>query len=1317
MSKLSVFCEKLIEACWLAAITMAPLFFNVYSSRVFEPDKISLVRSLALIMLAAWLTLRAEGIRSGKPARLRGESATPIVTRWRTLAADWSRENPLALPTGFFIAIYILSTLVSVSPSVSLLGSYQRLQGLYTLLAYVTIFFLTASTIRSRAQIDRAISLALVVSFPIAFYGIIQHYFLDPLPWGGDVTTRVASNMGNSIFVGAYLIMVVPLALWRLIQSVEHGARGLSSSGRIGMYVLGFLSAVVIFAFWLLSFEFRAKKLIEANYNGTLTPDMLTASAANFNLALGITFLVVLAWWAAAFILKQRAAMFLLVGLYAMLLAVQTVCLLFTQSRGPFLGFLGAIVTFFILLLVTAWRRRDKVLTALSGLALALVTLITAAGIISLVLLQSGAFRDLPYIGRLGSVFETEGGTGKVRVLIWEGALKLALPHPPLWSPTGGDDILNPLRPLIGYGPETMYVAYNPFYPPELGNLESRNATPDRSHNETFDALVTTGLIGFVAENLVFLSLFYYALKWLGFINSPRERNAFVALWYLTGLAAALVFGAYMGWQFIGVALPAGMIVGFFIYIVGSALLRGRDVQLNQDPARASLLVTLLAVIVAHFIEIHFGIAIVSTRTYFWFLAALLVVVGARQVTELAGATEMIEKAPTEVGASAPGPSPSHRKKSRRSEKRALPEEKREPMLRVRPNELSTTPLIAFAFLTGLILATMAFDYITINSVRNSTFALDIVISALTTKATTAGTQSSYAMLWLFAGTLLVALAIALAEWGRRAVLKMGEWLFVAALFVALAVAVFSAFIFFHAFLIGTLGAGELDALLSILSFFITFMLVTVVVVAITLMFDYRLPAAYVARATTWIVAPLSALVATGFILVPNVSVSAMSVVQADMIYKQALALANGQTLGESIQLFVQALDKQPAQDYYLLFLGRSYLEYAKTLQDPVPRDHALNQAESVLRQARDLNPLQTDHSANLARLHQAWASIASDPSTRLDHYKQSLEYYAAAIRLSPYTVHLYDQHAQLELDYASFLKEQRQAAAAAEAIRTAQDQVARALKIDPTFCLSYAVRAQTQSEWSAGARDALDALKYAPLCGDVFIQEGRAVGLQALLDAGDRAAAAGVGAQFVSLLDNEAHTDPSLELYTALTNFYSKAGQIDQAVQAANAAMALIPSSDPATQQKYQEFRNTLVGLQQAIAAAKAAPNDPEVSRTLAKAWLARGQFEFALSEYQKVVELLPNDYEARRVVTLLLVQQDRLPEASRAITPTLTVAPANERSFWERLGVALDAAQKGQTDAALVTLDDLMKSVDPQDNVTLQALHALSAKLKGQG
>ena len=54
-SRLTRWCRGFIEAGWLAAVIAAPLFFNIHSERVFEPDKLTIVRSIALLMSAAWL--------------------------------------------------------------------------------------------------------------------------------------------------------------------------------------------------------------------------------------------------------------------------------------------------------------------------------------------------------------------------------------------------------------------------------------------------------------------------------------------------------------------------------------------------------------------------------------------------------------------------------------------------------------------------------------------------------------------------------------------------------------------------------------------------------------------------------------------------------------------------------------------------------------------------------------------------------------------------------------------------------------------------------------------------------------------------------------------------------------------------------------------------------------------------------------------------------------------------------------------------------------------------------------------------------------
>ena len=209
-TKLAVLSEKIIEAGWLVAVVAVPLFFNIYSARTFEPDKITLLRSIAALMILAWIVLVVEEGRVGS-----GENKEAWSMRMR----NWLKK-PLVLPTLLLVIIYIVSTIFSISPNVSLWGSYQRLQGTYSALSYIVIFALMAGHLRTREQVDRLVATIIIASIPVSLYGIIQRYGLDPLPWAGDVTRRVASNMGNAIFVASYLIMVIPLTIVRLVESM-----------------------------------------------------------------------------------------------------------------------------------------------------------------------------------------------------------------------------------------------------------------------------------------------------------------------------------------------------------------------------------------------------------------------------------------------------------------------------------------------------------------------------------------------------------------------------------------------------------------------------------------------------------------------------------------------------------------------------------------------------------------------------------------------------------------------------------------------------------------------------------------------------------------------------------------------------------------------------------------------------------------------------------------------------------------------------------------------------------------------------------------
>ena len=515
-SRVSVFCDQVLEAGWLLALIIVPLYFNVYSSRVFEPDKITLLRSIVLVMVLAWLikTL-GEGVWSLKILPSAGGFGDAPQSRGNLLSR--LIRVPLLLPTLLLVSAYLVATIFSVTPRVSFWGSYQRLQGAFSTLSYIVVFFMVLLNLRRPEQLHRLLFAVVLTSLPIAFYGILQHYGLDPLPWGGNVVARVASNMGNAIFISAYLIMVLPLTLARMVHAFPRALDQQPKQAKIGLVAFYVVSLLLQLWAW---------------------------GALGVGRGLLVSGLLLVALLLVALYLRQSMARFLLLGCLGFILSLQLVCILFSQSRGPLLGLGGALFFFALLyVFIRRWRRTAVGLTGLMGLALAFLVLIN--------LPQSplSAVHRVPYIGQLGRVFEVSSGTGKVRVLIWEGALDMLQ--------------ANPLRTLIGYGPESMYVAYNPYYPPDLAHYEARNASPDRSHNETFDALITTGVLGLLAYFFLFGSIFYYGLSWLGLIRGPRSRRAFALAGIsggVVGIALAYPFDGSL--RFAGVALPIGFLAG-----------------------------------------------------------------------------------------------------------------------------------------------------------------------------------------------------------------------------------------------------------------------------------------------------------------------------------------------------------------------------------------------------------------------------------------------------------------------------------------------------------------------------------------------------------------------------------------------------------------------------------------------------------------------------------------------------------------------------------------------------------------------------------
>lgn len=1150
-SKLAAWCDGLIELAVLAAIIIAPLFFNIHSDRVFEPDKLTLVRSLALFMTGIWLVgfIDRQGWDDLDWLRLRSETSI-----WRM---------PFVLPVFLLVIIYLVSTIFSVVPRTSWFGSYQRLQGGYTTLSYIVIFALSVYTFRRRPQINRLVTTVIVTSIPISLYGLLQHYGLDPLPWGGNVQRRIAGHMGNAIFIAAYLIMVVPLTAVRIIDAFTN---------ILGDEVLSYAdvvrSSVYIFAL--------AIQLVAIYWSGSRGP-MLGLLVGLF--ALVLILLVALrntATERGRFRLGDlgRGLALVFAGMVVAAASIYGLIQLLngmgrlTNLAGPatsLTAFAGSLVVVAVLIFVFMAMRRGWRWLWLSWLTLAIIAMVWL-GLFNLapttgeiqsptntlygrVVQTIDAWRELPTVGRFGQLLEAEGGTGRVRVLIWEGALELIQPHEPLVYPDGSTDSLNFLRPLIGYGPESMYVAYNRFYVPELATLEARNASPDRSHNETFDALIITGLLGFLTWQALYLSVFYFGFRWLGVVRSTRDRNLLIGLWIVGAIVGAIVITQLLGIVYIGVAIPFGSIVGLALYLVYYALFGStRAVTvLHDEPFQADrlLLMGLVAAVLAHYVEIHFGIAIAATRVHFFAYVALMLLVG----YILPRAREETEAAPQAQG---------------RADSKAV----RRRRARLRQSGSLPTwlgPVLAATFALTIITGTLAYEYINYNqppgvtiesladvpstgelvhqsffvhpgqgfidspfifllivlswilgtlaylsemsrqdiispepsgrqahrgSSRQTAGILFIVLvvagfasrflqsgpaTATTTQTLGQGLLLIWTALCLLAALLLlrkqdgddfgeqiaaytaatgVALSIPLLVAGSTligvllliicgAILYLlwdGTWTAQVAPGLVMSmtsIAIAFAVAYIHAGQIRTAvffgpqqQMGEIQRLIfsadrfaNFVTIYYAFVILVLLLAPFAVARGRSLPPRYGRQRRQNSLYGYGSLAVVLVVSLFLITTTNLRIIQADIIYKQGRPLDNQasrandpQAWEAPIALYEHAIELAPVEDFYYLFLGRAYLEQSAVTTDPAVQQRLLETANERLQEAQRINPLNTDHTANLARLSTRWASLDTiDDQRRGELVQQARNYYRDALALSPQNSVIRNEYGNLQ--------------------------------------------------------------------------------------------------------------------------------------------------------------------------------------------------------------------------------------------------------------------------------------------------------------
>jgi len=936
MSRIAAYCDSAIRAALLAVVIVVPLFFNKYASNAFEPEKVFILRSLALVVLVAWLAHKISDNR----------------IRLDTLKLQPLMLQPLLLPILFWVAVSILSTAFSIDSRLSFWGTYIRGMGLYTLLSCLVIFAATADRMRSLARIEQLITTIVLVSVPISLYGIGQRFGIEPITVLTRETEafRVTSHLGHPVFLAAFLVLVFPLIIARILILLYGEA-----------------------------------------------PDK-----------------------------QRRQAKTILTLSYAAVGLLLLAALLFTGSRGPLLGLgVGSIV---FILLTAAHRNRRRLIVLF-----VCVCILTTGTLFVLPFLSDlpAAITQRPELQRLSKLLDSGSGTGLTRSLQWRMAYEAATSKLPLNFDEKKQDGLYPVRALIGYGPETIKIISRQYIQPELLRVYGGYFVPDRFHNDFWDTLLTTGIMGLIARFALLGCMLFFSLTALGIVTGLTLRFAFWASYLGGGFVLASIIGAWKGIGFAGFGFCAGTILGLVLFVIYAVCFGGSTRGMTPIPVRhAFWIIALVSAIVAHLVEISFSFSIGTSALYFWVYAGLIIAI-ARILTQQQSAVEAEPASPLSL--------PKVKTASVRHTKERTP-------ARITPDKNRAqreffNPLFA-SLIFGLMLGTIGFELL---RKEQDASLWSILFNSLTRLS---GNDSAYE-LWLVGALVLSWLAFGIV-WATEHSLKSSQ----TSSSRLTTILTWSALVgcLFWTMLAALLTSGgsitqasfSPSYLLLVANYTSATWLYYVFLLLIILLMAYCQPNVDIRQSSPDTTPFSRATVISVLCIFGLAGIYQLNIRRslADISAAYAMSSTTSEAAGA---LYQKSIRISPSVDAYRYLLGKRLAEQAIHSTDVQHQSTLFANAQKVLEEGNQLSPLNPDFYSVMADLSLNRALLEPDKQKRMFFSKKTQIHLSSALALEPVNCELWYRQAVLDLIVM------RNPPAAHKALK-------RALEILPDFDKAYAL-------------------------------------------------------------------------------------------------------------------------------------------------------------------------------------------------------------------------------------------------------------------
>ncbi len=306
-----------IEILFLVIVFIIPTIYDRRLGIVFSGAKIAWLRALVAVVLSVW-------------------SVKLLITHKHRFV-----RTPLDWPVVSYIFAVTIATITSVHVYTSILGFYGRYEGLTTWYLFVLLFFIATNYIRTFEQIKRIALNVVSAATLMAVYSIIQRRELDPYMWGGVVTwQRVIGTIGQPNFLAGYMLMALFMNLALLMFDRKEKAGEINWGDQL-IPIGYFLFTQVIYVVMIYNLDAQN---IFLWYFGFLA---ITASALMFSYT------------------YEALHPLIFSALMGLTLVLNYICILYTQSRGGYMGLFTGGAVFFLVAgrkwIFESWKRLTAV--------------------------------------------------------------------------------------------------------------------------------------------------------------------------------------------------------------------------------------------------------------------------------------------------------------------------------------------------------------------------------------------------------------------------------------------------------------------------------------------------------------------------------------------------------------------------------------------------------------------------------------------------------------------------------------------------------------------------------------------------------------------------------------------------------------------------------------------------------------------------------------------------------------------------------------------------------------------------------------------